>query len=113
MLTGRTPAEVKQVPRDTARLRTNAERARADRDDRAGREQARLERDAARIQADFASQAVIEQAKGIIAVKYNIGVEEAFDAIRKDARDRNDTVGAVCARVVAATNSNARRRVRR
>jgi GAF domain-containing protein len=43
---------------------------------------------------------VIEQAKGIIAAKRSVGVEEAFEIMRKYARDRNASVQIVASSVV-------------
>lgn len=43
---------------------------------------------------------VIEQAKGIIAAKRSVGVETAFEIMRKYARDRNASVHVVASSVV-------------
>jgi len=65
----------------------------------------RSERNAAREEADqlrgaLKSRVVIEQAKGMIAARQDIGVDEAFQRLRKHARDNNLRIHDVAARVV-------------
>ena len=54
----------------------------------------------AQLRRALETRVVIEQAKGIIAAKRSIGVEEAFDIMRKYARDRNASVHVVASSVV-------------
>jgi GAF domain-containing protein len=46
------------------------------------------------------SRVVIEQAKGVIAERYNIGMEAAFDRIRRYARNHNRKLGDVATGVI-------------
>jgi GAF domain-containing protein len=54
----------------------------------------------AQLRRALETRIVIEQAKGIIAAKRSVGVEEAFEIMRKYARDRNASVHVVAASVV-------------
>lgn len=42
----------------------------------------------AQLQHALESRVVVEQAKGIVAERYGIGVDEAFDAIRRVSRSK-------------------------
>jgi PAS domain S-box-containing protein len=46
------------------------------------------------------SRVVIEQAKGVLAGRYEIGLEEAFETIRSAARSNNLVLRELCARVI-------------
>jgi len=52
------------------------------------------------LEAALSSRIVIEQAKGMLAERRGISVEEAFQALRKHARDRNATLQDVATAVV-------------
>lgn len=46
------------------------------------------------------SRVVIEQAKGVIAERFGVGTDAAFDRIRRYARDHNQKLGEVCAAII-------------
>jgi len=46
------------------------------------------------------SRVVIEQAKGVIAERFRIGTDAAFDRIRRYARNNNQKLGEVCAAII-------------
>lgn len=52
------------------------------------------------LQQALTTRVVIEQAKGMVAAQRAIGVEEAFDVLRRHARDHNATLQAVASAVV-------------
>ena len=52
------------------------------------------------LQLALTTRVVIEQAKGMVAAQRGIGVEEAFDVLRRHARDHNATLQAVASAVV-------------
>ena len=52
------------------------------------------------LQGALDSRVVIEQAKGMLAERMDLDLEEAFDLMRGYARHHNETVGAVAAAVV-------------
>ena len=47
------------------------------------------------------SRIVIEQAKGVVAVQRGVGIDQAFELMRKRARDNNERLRDVCAEVVS------------
>jgi AmiR/NasT family two-component response regulator len=53
----------------------------------------------AQLQHALESRVVIEQAKGIIAERYGLGVDEAFDAIRRASRSNRVKLHDLAARV--------------
>jgi hypothetical protein len=64
---------------------------------------ARLEeraRTVAQLQAALDSRVVIEQAKGVVAARDGVGVDEAFEAVRAHARSHHVTVRAVSEAIV-------------
>jgi len=66
----------------------------------------RTERNAAREESDqlrgaLTSRVVIEQAKGMIAAQNGIGVDQAFQRLRKHARDHNTRIQELAAQVVS------------
>jgi GAF domain-containing protein len=65
---------------------------------RSRRRQAEL---AAQLQHALTSRVVIEQAKGIIAERLGVGVDDAFDGLRKYARSANRRITELAASVVA------------
>ena len=60
----------------------------------------RLAELAAQLQTALTTRVVIEQAKGFVAASRGIGVDEAFQVLRKHARDRNIRLQDVAAAVV-------------
>ena len=54
------------------------------------------------LQTALDSRVVIEQAKGILAERHSIGIDEAFERIRRDARSRRTKLRDVAADIVAA-----------
>jgi PAS domain S-box-containing protein len=60
----------------------------------------RLAELAAQLQTALTTRVVIEQAKGFVAATRGIGVDEAFQVLRKHARDRNIRLQDVAAAVV-------------
>ncbi len=50
----------------------------------------------AQMHAALTSRIVIEQAKGILAERWNTGVDEAFDALRRYARSQQLGLSQVC-----------------
>jgi hypothetical protein len=61
-----------------------------------------LARRASQLQEALDSRIVIEQAKGILAERYGIGVEDAFRLLRRAARSNRVRIHDVAARVVAS-----------
>jgi hypothetical protein len=59
-----------------------------------------LARRAAQLQEALDSRIVIEQAKGILAERYSIDVEEAFRLLRRAARSNRVRIHVIAARVV-------------
>lgn len=55
----------------------------------------------AQLEQALRSRVVIEQAKGILAARHGIGVEGAFEGLRRAARDRRRRLHEVAAEVVA------------
>ena len=55
------------------------------------------------LQHALESRVVIEQAKGIIAQRHNIDVNQAFDMLRSYARSRNTKIHAVAHAVVGGS----------
>jgi AmiR/NasT family two-component response regulator len=53
-------------------------------------------------QAARDSRIVIEQAKGILAERYRLSVDEAFDLMRKSARDHRMRLHALAAAVISS-----------
>jgi AmiR/NasT family two-component response regulator len=51
------------------------------------------------------SRVLIEQAKGILAERYGIGVEEAFELLRRAARSSRTRIHHVAAEVLASRTS--------
>ena len=60
----------------------------------------RAEQRAEQLQAALSSRVLIEQAKGIIAERHDVSIQEAFDALRRHARDNNRKLRDVCQAVV-------------
>jgi GAF domain-containing protein len=54
----------------------------------------------AQLQSALDSRVIIEQAKGIVAARHGVGVEEAFELVRTHARSRHVTVRAVAEAIV-------------
>lgn len=65
------------------------------------RKVASAERRAEQLQGALESRVLIEQAKGIVAERYGMPVDQAFDALRRHARNNNQKLRAVCHEVVA------------
>ncbi|WP_320780181.1 GAF and ANTAR domain-containing protein [Streptomyces sp. CRN 30] len=57
-------------------------------------------RESAQLQAALAGRVVIEQAKGVLAEHWHVGVDEAFDGLRAYARSRRLGLSAVCRQLV-------------
>jgi GAF domain-containing protein len=55
---------------------------------------------AEQLQHALNSRVVIEQAKGVLAERHNVGIDAAFDALRRYARDNNRKLGEVAFAVV-------------
>jgi AmiR/NasT family two-component response regulator len=51
------------------------------------------------------SRVLIEQAKGVLAERYEIGIEEAFELLRRAARSSRKRIHHLAAEVVAARTS--------
>ena len=64
------------------------------------RDRDRLARLTQQLQQALTTRVVIEQAKGMVAAQRGIGVEEAFEVLRRHARDHNATLQAVAGAVV-------------
>jgi hypothetical protein len=54
----------------------------------------------AQLQSALDSRVVIEQAKGIVAARHEVGVDEAFELVRSHARSHHVTVRAVAEAIV-------------
>lgn len=54
------------------------------------------------LQTALESRVVIEQAKGVLAERYRIGVDDAFDLLRRSARNHRLRLHALAAAVVAS-----------
>ena len=61
-----------------------------------------LARRASQLQQALDSRIVIEQAKGILAERHGIGIEEAFHALRRGARSNRVQLHELAAHVVAS-----------
>jgi AmiR/NasT family two-component response regulator len=61
-----------------------------------------LARRASQLQEALDSRIVIEQAKGILAERYQIDVEEAFRLLRRTARSNRIRIHELAARVIAS-----------
>lgn len=53
------------------------------------------------LQQALSSRIVIEQAKGILAERWDVNVDTAFDALRRHARSHNQRLTEVCTQIVA------------
>jgi len=58
---------------------------------------------AGQLQHALHSRAAIEQAKGVIGEQATLGMDDAFEHLRRYARDHNETLGAVVDQVVSHT----------
>lgn len=58
------------------------------------------ERRAQQLQGALASRVLVEQAKGIVAERYHVPLQEAFEAIRRHARSSNRKLREVCGEIV-------------
>jgi AmiR/NasT family two-component response regulator len=56
----------------------------------------------AQLETALHSRIVIEQAKGILAERRRVGIDEAFVVLRRTARSRRENIHAVAAEVVAS-----------
>jgi GAF domain-containing protein len=63
-------------------------------------EQSRQERLARQLREAFSSRPIIEQAKGVLAAERGISVGQAFEVIRRHARDRGASLREVASSVV-------------
>jgi AmiR/NasT family two-component response regulator len=52
------------------------------------------------LQSALTSRVIIEQAKGVLAERGRVGMEEAFARMRRFARDRNQRLSDVARRVI-------------
>jgi AmiR/NasT family two-component response regulator len=64
-----------------------------------------LARRAGQLQRALDSRVVIEQAKGILAERYGVGVNEAFRMLRRGARSNRIPLHELAARVVASPST--------
>jgi len=55
------------------------------------------------LQGALESRVVIEQAKGVVAERHHVGLQEAFEQLRRCARDGNRKLSDVCAGVASST----------
>ena len=62
----------------------------------------RLRTENEQLRTALESRVVIEQAKGVLAERLGLGVDEAFEVIRLGARSHQLTLRALCAEVVAS-----------
>ena len=56
----------------------------------------------AQLERALESRIVIEQAKGILAERHGIGIDDAFALLRRTARRRRENIHAVAAEVTAS-----------
>ena len=68
---------------------------------------AALARDNANLQRALDSRVVIEQAKGILAERFGLDVTEAFELLRRSARDNRLRLRDLSERVVASSETPA------
>ena len=59
-----------------------------------------LERENAQLREALSSRIVIEQAKGVLAERYRLGLDEAFELLRRTARSRRMRIHVLAAAVV-------------
>jgi hypothetical protein len=60
-----------------------------------------LRRENDQLRTALVTRIVIEQAKGVLAERFNVGVDEAFERLRREARNRRMRLHALAAAVVA------------
>ena len=68
---------------------------------------AELARDNANLQRALDSRVVIEQAKGVLAERFGLDVTEAFELLRRSARDNRLRLRDLSERVVASSETPA------
>ena len=56
----------------------------------------------AQLRTALESRIVIEQAKGVLAERFGLGVDEAFGILRRSARNHRMSIHALAAQVVAS-----------
>ena len=61
-----------------------------------------LERENANLHEALTSRIVIEQAKGVLAERYNLALDEAFELLRRTARSRRIRIHTLAGAVIAA-----------
>ncbi len=59
----------------------------------------------AQLETALVSRVVIEQAKGILAERYGITIDDAFTLLRRAARSRRQKIHAVAAEIVASVDT--------
>jgi hypothetical protein len=64
-----------------------------------------LERENAQLREALRSRLVIEQAKGVLAERYRIDVEQAFEILRRTARSNRMRIHALAAAVAASASA--------
>ena len=62
----------------------------------------RLEQENAQLREALASRVVIEQAKGLLAERHDLELDEAFDLLRRTARSNRVRIHRLAAAVIAA-----------